>query len=376
MTETAGGCGARSVIGSTVAAAKVASVALDVASLTDQDLRARIETVPHWYHQIEIRPGVVTPGINDSSEILKLLSLPADATGKRVLDIGVRDGYFSFELERRGAQVLAIDYLEASETGFPVAKELLGSHVEYRVDNVYRLDPDEHGSFDIALFLGVLYHLRDPLLALDRIWDVCNDDALLIVETQLIDEAFLRADGSFGPLDEDLRGVSLMQFYPDDTLHGDPTNYWAPNLTALRALVHTAGFRVERAEAIGSRGIVHARKVTDPGRLYQRRLEKTTLREAAAAVQIDVAVGADPEAVAVTAPAPEPWTESAEVKRLQHDLALLHNQNVSVQSELANAQARIAELEAPAPPEAPLTGRELLRLLGGRISARVRSWRR
>ena len=236
------------------------------------------------------------PGINETVETLRLLSLPDDASGQRVLDIGVRDGYFSFELERRGAEVLAIDYLDPSETGFPVAKELLGSAVEYRVDNVYRLDPDEHGSFDIALFLGVLYHLRDPLLALDRIWDVCNDDALLVVETQLIDEAFMRADGTFAPLDAELRDVSLMQFYPDDTLHGDPTNYWAPNLTALRALVHTAGFVVEKAEAIGSRGLVHARKVKDPARLYQRRLEKSTLREAAAAVHADVSVAADPEA--------------------------------------------------------------------------------
>jgi tRNA (mo5U34)-methyltransferase len=343
-------------------------LAADPASLSDVELRARIDTVPHWYHQIEIRPGVVTPGINETVETLRLLSLPDDASGLRALDVGVRDGYFSFELERRGAEVLAIDYLEPSETGFPVAKELLGSDVEYRVDNVYRLDPDEHGTFDIALFLGVLYHLRDPLLALDRIWDVCNEDALLVVETQLIDEAFMRADGSFAPLDEDLRGVSLMQFYPDDTLHGDPTNYWAPNLTALRALVHTAGFVVEKAESIGSRGLVHARKVKDPSRLYQRRLEKSTLREAAAAVHADVSVTADPEAVVVTAPAPEPWTESAEVKRLQHELAKLHNENVSLQSELAGAQGQIAELTAP---QAPLTGRELLRLLGGRIRARL-----
>src|SRR3954469_21042627 len=94
-----------------------------VSNATDAEIRARIDTVPHWYHQIEIRPGVVTPGINDSSETLQLLSLPDDATGTRVLDIGVRDGYFSFELERRGAEVLAIDYLEPSETGFPIAKE-------------------------------------------------------------------------------------------------------------------------------------------------------------------------------------------------------------------------------------------------------------
>ena len=76
-------------------------------ALSDEQVRERIAAVPHWYHQIEVRPGIVTPGINDSAGTLAQLDLPQDCTGLRALDIGARDGFFSFELERRGAQVVA-----------------------------------------------------------------------------------------------------------------------------------------------------------------------------------------------------------------------------------------------------------------------------
>src|SRR6201996_4023048 len=138
-----------------------------------QEALRLIAAHPHWYHQIEVAPGVVTPGVNDSQMILDTLRLPDDLSGLRVLDIGARDGFFSFECERRGAaEVVAIDYLPPEETGFPIAKKLVGSDVELRQANVYDLTPEEFGTFDLVLFLGVLYHLRDPMLALDRIADV------------------------------------------------------------------------------------------------------------------------------------------------------------------------------------------------------------
>ena len=74
-----------------------------------------------------------------------------------------------------------------TETGFPIARELVGSQVELRQANVYDLTPEEFGTFDLVLFLGVLYHLRDPMLALDRIADVSVGK--LILETQAIDDA-------------------------------------------------------------------------------------------------------------------------------------------------------------------------------------------
>ena len=135
------------------------------------DLRALVDGHPDWYHQIELAPGLVTPGAHTSGDALKVLNglgLPADAHGLRVLDIGCRDGFFAFELERRGADVHGLDYADPEVTGFGIASRVLGSRVSYSVANVYDLDPDRFGTFDLVLFLGVLYHLRNPMLALDR----------------------------------------------------------------------------------------------------------------------------------------------------------------------------------------------------------------
>src|SRR5262245_43953284 len=105
-------------------------------------VRRRIGEHPHWYHRITLAPGIVTPGIHDSQQTLAdldQLGLPGDCSGLRVLDVGVRDGFFAFELERRGAEVTGIDSAPATGTGFPVAAGVLGSSVKYVVQNVYDL---------------------------------------------------------------------------------------------------------------------------------------------------------------------------------------------------------------------------------------------
>jgi len=340
-------------------------VSRSAAPLGEDEIRRRIDAVPHWYHRIEVRPGVVTPGINDSAEVLRHLELPDRCDGLRALDIGVRDGFFSFELERRGAEVVAIDYLDASETGFPVAKELLGSGVEYRVDNVYRLGPADHGEFDIVLFLGVLYHLRDPILALDRIWDVCREGALVVVETQLLDQAFLDPDGSFRALDPALADACLAQFYPGKTLRGDATNYWAPSLSCLRGLLETAGFDVERAAVLGARGIVHARKVVDSERLFYRQLEKGA--HAHEAARKSTAGGAPTR----------PAAQSEAVKRLEHDLAAVRNDKAALETQLAGMRRELAEargmLEKMAGAQEGGTRRTPLRERGGRAARAARA---
>lgn len=224
----------------------------------ERELWAKIRSVPHWYHQIEVAPGVVTPGINLSAEVLRRLALPADCCGLRALDIGARDGFFSFELERRGAEVLAIDCVPPEQTGFLVASELLGSAVRYEVLDVYDLDPRRHGIFDIVLFLGVIYHLRHPLLAIDRIRAVAR--GRLWLESHVIDQGFLNlADGSRAPLAAaapGLAGNPLMQFYPGEALNGDASNWWGPNMACLEAMLESAGFAVDRADLYHDRSVV------------------------------------------------------------------------------------------------------------------------
>jgi tRNA (mo5U34)-methyltransferase len=250
--------------------------------MADEVEKARrlIASYEHWYHRIEVAPGVMTDGINDSQMILDAIELPEDLSGKRVLDIGARDGFFSFECERRGAaEVVAIDYLPPEETGFPIARQLVGSQVELRQANVYDLDPAEYGTFDLVLFLGVLYHLRDPMLALDKIASVSRGKA--IIETQMIDDALLTEDGSFRRLadfDPELEKVPLMQFYPGGALNNDPTNVWAPNEVCLGAMLEESGFQVSSQLRIGQRGIAFAERKDDPVIDYWRRRDRAVGR--------------------------------------------------------------------------------------------------
>jgi tRNA (mo5U34)-methyltransferase len=249
------------------------------------EIRRLIAEHGRWWHEIELASGVVTPG--DDSNRMKLpildgLGFPADMTGLRALDIGCSDGYFTFEMERRGADVIAIDFVPKSYMGFATAKHILGSRATYRMDNVYNLTPELYGLFDVVLFMGVLYHLRKPLAALDSIRSVMKPGARLFVGTMMIDEYVLLPDGSvttLKALNPILENVPLWQAYPGDTLNGDFTNCFAPNRKALETALAEAQFRVEAQRTVSMGGYVRATAIQDERvAKYQRldgRLETT-----------------------------------------------------------------------------------------------------
>lgn len=197
----------------------------------EERLRDEVRQIK-WYHRIDLGSGVVTPGVVNNSKTLARLSLPQDLTGKTVLDVGAWDGFYSFEAERRGAaRVLATDsYAWSGEDwgtkdGFELARRALGSNVEDRYIDVLELSPEEIGVFDVVLFLGVLYHMRDPLLALERVRSVTG--GLLVLETHV---ALL---WSRRP---------AAAFYPGDDLNSDPSNWWGPNPRALLGMLKAVGF--------------------------------------------------------------------------------------------------------------------------------------
>ena len=236
--------------------------------ITDpEEIRRRIAAHGRWWHEIELAPGIVTPGDDSNRQklpILEELGLPSRLDGARALDIGCSDGYFSFELEKRGADVVAIDFVEDTATGFAVAREILCSRVEYRVDNVYNLAPGEYGEFDIVFFLGVLYHLRKPLAALDAIRSIMKTGAELYVATFLIDEHIVLPDGEVTTLENlnpQLRKIPLWQAYPGDALNGDFTNCFAPNMCALEVALTEAQFSVESSKVLPGGGFVRATAV-------------------------------------------------------------------------------------------------------------------
>jgi tRNA (mo5U34)-methyltransferase len=232
--------------------------------LSPADIRSLVDAVPHWHHVMQFPHGVVSPGSYDPRQLFSQLELP-DVRGKKVLDVGTRDGFFAFELERQGAEVLAVDYADMDLTGFAAAKRIYGSRVEYLQANIYDLDPERIGTFDIVLFLGVLYHLRHPLLALDRLRSLCRE--LLIVESLTCDARVFTGFETGQPLAElapRLTDVPIAQFLPVGRYHSDPTNKWVPSMACLRALLEDARFAPGPSHAWGDRALVHARPVEDP----------------------------------------------------------------------------------------------------------------
>jgi tRNA (mo5U34)-methyltransferase len=232
-----------------------------------------------WWHEIEVAPGIVTPG--DDSNRMKLpilggIGFPRRMDGLRALDIGCSDGFFSFEMEARGASVLAMDFVPEDYTGFAVARAILGSSVEYRMENVYNLNPESFGLFDVVLFMGVLYHLRNPLAALDAIRSVMRPGGQLFVGTMMIDEYFQLPDRtitSLAALAPALTEVPLWQAYPRDTLNGDFTNCFAPNRAALLAALTEAQFKPQQVTTVSMGGYARAEAISDPVTAKYQRLD-------------------------------------------------------------------------------------------------------
>jgi tRNA (mo5U34)-methyltransferase len=191
-----------------------------------------------WFHTIDLGHGVVTPGR------VVCMSAPqlgiGDLTDKTVLDIGAWDGFYSFLCERHGAKrVLATDSVvwtggwRTGKAGFEVARRALKSRVEDMTIDVMDLRPDAPGRFDVVLFLGVLYHLRHPLLALERIFSVVGEQLILETHVDLADYE-----------------RPAMAFYPGTELAGDATNWWGPNPLAVEGMLRTVGFREVRTISI------------------------------------------------------------------------------------------------------------------------------
>lgn len=239
------------------------------AAMTAEELRAQVAGI-QWWHSIDLGHGIVTPGRTNLPDKVDYIDLPKDLTGLSVLDVGAWDGLFAFEAERRGARrVLAVDSFcwngpgWGTKAGFELARRALGSRVEDREIEVVDLSPESVGVFDLVLFLGVLYHLTDPLRALQSIFSVTGSH--LILETHV--------DLPYCP-------HPAMRFYPNGQLSGDPTSFWGPNPAAVEAMLRWVGFR--RVERVARRkvrrpALVGRRHRLDPRHWprWLRRMEPT-----------------------------------------------------------------------------------------------------
>ena len=221
-------------------------------TMTEKQLAERIRELGPWFHNMRLR-GVETAPEHFLGDYPQVKferfreALPADMTGRSVLDIGCNGGFYSLEMKRRGAaRVLGID----TDTGYlqqaRFAAEVTGLDVDFQQMAVW--DIAQLGEkFDLVIFMGVLYHLRHPLLALDLIHEHAAKDYLLFQSMQRgsREVAEVLEDYEFtaqAPFDEP--GYPKMHFIERRYSH-DETNWWVPNRACTEAMLRSSGFAIE-----------------------------------------------------------------------------------------------------------------------------------
>lgn len=195
-----------------------------------------------WYHTIELTPDFTTQGMFDLRTFADRYGLPERMDGMRALDVGTWDGFWAFEMERRGAEVVALDLDDERDLdypprrrpkefpttprgeGFRVAREILGSEVERVNRSIYNAHPEDLGTFDLVFCGSVLIHLRDQLLALERIAGLCRKTFLSI-------EEYDRAS--------DLTPWASSRYLAD---REKAVVFWLPSARTWKKMLFTAGF--------------------------------------------------------------------------------------------------------------------------------------
>lgn len=214
-------------------------------------LKARVDATP-WFHSIDLGGGIVTPGLKPleflNAEAAHIFD-PIKVAGASVLDVGAWNGAHSFYAWRRGAaKVRAADqFIWLSEkwrgrVGFEIANEALGAGVEAQQIDVPDISRETVGVWDVALFLGVLYHLPSPLEGLEKVADVAADCLVVETYTDMVDEP-----------------RPALAYYPGDTLASDASNFFGPNLAFVTEVLRECGYvKFDSYHGEHSRLIVHA----------------------------------------------------------------------------------------------------------------------
>ncbi len=254
------------------------------AAIDPEEARRRVDAHSYWYHTIDVAPGVTTKGWFDLRHVTEELPWP-DVEGKRCLDVGTFDGFYAFELERRGAaEVVAVDIesillcdwppdhraelardpqtsVPTGGTGFRLAAGLLGSPVAWRPLSIYDLDPATVGTFDVVVLGSLLLHLRDPLRALEAVRSVVAPDGWFLSVEQI--QAWLTLAAPRRPI-YTLRGS------------GPDCQWFNSNAAGHHRMLYAAGFEVaERSKPFVARFNQHPRP---PLRSAQELLRRAAFR--------------------------------------------------------------------------------------------------
>ncbi|UCI09638.1 TIGR04290 family methyltransferase [Mesorhizobium sp. B1-1-8] len=218
---------------------------------SDAEIRRRIDALGPWFHNMELAGVQTAPDhFLGNYPLIKWRkfadAIPADLSGKSVLDIGCNAGFYSIEMKRRGAdRVLGIDFDVAYLTQARFAAEIADCDIEFRELSVY--DVGALGeTFDIVLFMGVLYHLRHPLLALDLIREHVARDLMIFQSMQRGSGEVLALEENYHFWTHDLfdRPEFPKLHFIEHRYADDPTNWWIPNRGCIEAMLRSAGFEI------------------------------------------------------------------------------------------------------------------------------------
>jgi tRNA (mo5U34)-methyltransferase len=222
-----------------------------VSRLSAEEIRTRSEALGPWFHNMDLG-GVMTAPDHFLGDYPRVKwqrfadAVPADLSGKSVLDIGCNGGFYSMEMKRRGAErVLGIDFDDDYLAQARFAADVLGFDIEFRRLSVYDLGALGE-RFDVVLFMGVLYHLRHPLLALDLVREHVAGDLMIFQSMQrgATEAGPVEADYPFEVTDIFDRADWPKMHFIEHRYAQDPTNWWAPNAACVEAMLRSSGFEI------------------------------------------------------------------------------------------------------------------------------------
>ncbi|WP_137388456.1 TIGR04290 family methyltransferase [Rhodoligotrophos defluvii] len=225
---------------------------MGVRELTTAEIQERARALGPWFHNIDLKGVHTAPDhfLGDYPNVKWRQfgsAIPADLAGKTVLDIGCNGGFYSIEMKRRGAdRVVGIDFDPDYLAQARFAAEVHGLDIEFRQLSVY--DVGALGErFDIVLFMGVLYHLRHPLLALDLIHEHVAGDLLVFQSMQRGSREIepVEVNYPFSATDHFHRPSYPKLYFIEHSYADDPTNWWVPNAACAEAMLRSAGFAIE-----------------------------------------------------------------------------------------------------------------------------------
>ena len=214
---------------------------------TREEAEAFVKSYSFWYHRIYLGNGVYTlpPTMADQVWALIKPTFPADLKGASMLDIGSNAGYFSIFAKLRGAgRILGIESFKMFFDQAAYIRNIWQMDIEYRFMDAHEIGQINE-EFDLVMFAGILYHLKNPLLVLEEIGRRCRD--AVIVESEIIPEdprnLVMARLGPLGNVKLTPTTKGFMKFYERDELNGDMSNWWAPDTECLLGMLRVAGFK-------------------------------------------------------------------------------------------------------------------------------------